>query len=92
MLFIKGTKEAPQCGFTKRLIDLLAKYPDCTYGTFNILADEEVCDGLPTYSNWPTYPQIYVNGELIGGIDILTELHEEGELGEILTARQKKIN
>ena len=56
MLFIKGTPNAPQCGFTGRLIELFAKYKDVTYGYFNILQDAEVREGLKAYSNWPTYP------------------------------------
>ena len=85
MLFIKGTPDAPQCGFTSRLIDLMAKYKDITYGFFNIIQDPDVREGLKAYSKWPTYPQVYVKGELVGGIDILKELDEEGELEDVLT-------
>jgi len=56
MLFIKGTPDAPKCGFTRKLIELLAKYPDISYGTFDILGDNEVREGLKAYSKWPTYP------------------------------------
>lgn len=56
MLFIKGSPDAPKCGFTRKLIELLAKYRDVNYGTFDILQDNEVREGLKTYSNWPTYP------------------------------------
>jgi len=89
MLFIKGSPDAPKCGFTRKLIELLAKYRDVTYGTFDILQDNEVREGLKTYSNWPTYPQVYIKGELIGGIDILKELEEEGELADVLGAKKQ---
>ena len=59
---------------------LLAKYPDIKYGSFDITKDNDVREGLKKFSNWPTYPQLYVKGTLIGGIDILTELDESGEL------------
>lgn len=71
------------------MIELMAKYRDVTYGTFDILEDNEVREGLKAYSNWPTYPQVYIKGELIGGIDILKELDEEGELADVLGAEKK---
>ncbi|PRP87019.1 glutaredoxin 3 [Planoprotostelium fungivorum] len=79
MLFMKGTPEAPQCGFSRKIIDLI-KAENVQFDTFNILLDEEVRQGLKEYSNWPTYPQLYVNGKLVGGLDIVRELAEEGEL------------
>ena len=71
------------------MIELMAKYRDVTYGTFDILEDNEVREGLKAYSNWPTYPQVYIKGELIGGIDILKELDEEGELADVLGAEKQ---
>eukprot|EP00934_Nitzschia_sp_Nitz4_P000008 Nitzschia sp. Nitz4//scaffold113_size70149//59725//60696//NITZ4_005962-RA/size70149-processed-gene-0.80-mRNA-1//-1//CDS//3329533377//8//frame0 len=81
MLFMKGVPDAPKCGFSRQAVELLneEKVP---FGSFNILSDNEVRQGLKTHSNWPTYPQIYVNGELQGGLDILKELAEEGSLLE----------
>lgn len=65
MIFIKGTPQDPQCGFSRQLVDLLNNLK-CQYGSFNILADESVRQGLKEFSNWPTYPQLYIKGELIG--------------------------
>lgn len=79
MVFMKGDRNAPRCGFSKQLIAILneTKVP---YGTFDILQDENVRQGLKTYSDWPTYPQVYVKGELIGGLDIIKELAASNEL------------
>jgi len=83
MAFIKGTPAAPQCGFSRKFIDLLQE-TGVQYGSFNILSDNEVREGLKKYSSWPTYPQLYVNGELVGGLDIVKELAAEGELAKML--------
>ncbi|KAI7881020.1 glutaredoxin, partial [Lichtheimia hyalospora FSU 10163] len=83
MVFIKGTPSQPRCGFTRQLIDILAEQ-QVKYSSFNILMDEEVRQGLKAYSNWPTYPQMYVKGELIGGLDIVKELVASGELKETI--------
>lgn len=83
MIFIKGTPQAPQCGFSSTLIGIMAEY-DYQYGYFNIFEDEEVRSGLKEYSNWQTYPQLYVKGKFIGGIDIIKELHQENELDDEL--------
>lgn len=79
MVFMKGDRDTPRCGFSKQLIAILneTKIP---YETFDILSDEDVRQGLKTYSDWPTYPQVYVNGELIGGLDIIKELVAGNEL------------
>mmetsp|Transcript_31904 Transcript_31904/g.48210 ORF Transcript_31904/g.48210 Transcript_31904/m.48210 type:complete len:326 (-) Transcript_31904:818-1795(-) len=76
MLFMKGTPAAPRCGFSRQTVELLsdAKIP---FGSFDILSDEDVRQGLKTFSDWPTYPQLYANGELIGGLDILKEMVED---------------
>jgi len=71
MLFMKGTPSAPQCGFSRQIVALLRER-QVRYGFFNILADDEVRQGLKEYSNWPTYPQLYVGGELVGGLDIVS--------------------
>ncbi|XP_068746688.1 glutaredoxin-3-like isoform X3 [Montipora capricornis] len=85
MLFMKGTPEAPKCGFSRKICDIFKKYPSIKFNSFDILGDQEVRQGLKEYSNWPTYPQVYVKGELIGGLDIITELDHEGELESSLT-------
>lgn len=83
MLFMKGNKEAAKCGFSRQILELLND-TGVGYDTFDILQDEEVRQGLKTYSNWPTYPQLYVKGELIGGLDIVKELKESGDLVSVL--------
>jgi Grx4 family monothiol glutaredoxin len=81
MLFMKGSPTAPKCGFSRQVVEILNenKVP---FGSFDILSDDDVRQGLKVHSNWPTYPQLYVNGELMGGLDILKELQEEGPLAE----------
>uniref|UniRef100_A0A8I5ZN19 Glutaredoxin 3 n=1 Tax=Rattus norvegicus TaxID=10116 RepID=A0A8I5ZN19_RAT len=70
MLFMKGTPQEPRCGFSKQMVEILHKH-NIQFSSFDIFSDEEVRQGLKTYSNWPTYPQLYVSGELIGGLDII---------------------
>jgi len=84
MLFMKGSPTSPQCGFSATAVKLLAGAGCTAYGHFDIFSDEAVRAGLKTYSNWPTYPQLYVDGELVGGLDIMKELDEEGELAELV--------
>ncbi|KAJ2947428.1 hypothetical protein O0L34_g17206 [Tuta absoluta] len=83
MCFIKGTRDTPRCGFTRTLIGILNGV-GVQYDTFDILSDEEVRQGLKEYSDWPTYPQLYVKGELVGGLDIIKELQANGELESTL--------
>ena len=71
MLFMKGTPSAPQCGFSRQTVSILRE-KGVRYGFFNILADDEVRQGLKEYSEWPTFPQVYVGGELVGGLDIVS--------------------
>jgi len=85
MIFMKGSPDAPRCGFSRTLISILNEV-NAKYDTFDILSDEEVRQSLKLLSNWPTYPQVYVNGKLIGGLDIIKELKELGELEEALKA------
>ena len=73
MLFMKGSPDSPKCGFSRAIVDIL-RVNNIPFSSFDILTDEEVRAGLKTYSDWPTYPQLYVNGALIGGIDIVKEL------------------
>ncbi|XP_042345946.1 glutaredoxin 3 [Plectropomus leopardus] len=79
MLFMKGSPQEPRCGFSRQILGILAEHK-IQFSSFDILSDEEVRQGLKTYSNWPTYPQLYANGELVGGLDIVKELAESGEL------------
>ncbi|KAG3263846.1 glutaredoxin 3 [Ictidomys tridecemlineatus] len=82
MLFMKGTPQEPRCGFSKQMVEILHKH-NIQFSSFDIFSDEEVRQGLKTYSNWPTYPQLYVSGELIGGLDIIKELEASEELDTI---------
>lgn len=85
VVFMKGTSEAPMCGFSANTIGILNNM-GVSYKTFNILADEEVRQGLKSYSNWPTYPQIYFKGKLLGGNDVITEMYNNGELKQLFNA------
>jgi monothiol glutaredoxin len=83
LLFMKGNADAPMCGFSANSVAILRQL-GVGFKTFNILNDPEIRQGLKEYSNWPTYPQLYVNGKLIGGNDIVTEMYRSGELQEYL--------
>ena len=83
MLYMKGTPDAPQCGFSAQVAGVLKGY-NVPIKAFNILEDDEIRQGIKEYSDWPTIPQLYVNGEFIGGCDIVMELHNNGELAQIL--------
>ena len=83
MLFMKGNPAMPQCGFSAAVVGIL-KETGVPFETYNILADQELREGLKTYSSWPTYPQLYVDGKLLGGADIVRDLHEKGELKQLL--------
>ena len=85
-LYMKGTPEAPLCGFSARAVDIIRKH-QVPFKSFNILSDEAIRNAVKEYSDWPTFPQLYVDGELVGGCDIMTELEENGELGKILGAK-----
>lgn len=82
VLFMKGIPTFPQCGFSARVVQILKKN-NINFGHFNVLEDDAVRQGIKEFSGWPTIPQLYVDGELIGGCDILVELDENGELEEI---------
>jgi monothiol glutaredoxin len=83
MLFMKGTKQIPACGFSNAVVQILKKEA-VPFETYNILSDPELRQELKEYSSWPTYPQLYVGGKFIGGCDIVTELHQNGELAKAL--------
>ncbi|MDF1729118.1 MAG: Grx4 family monothiol glutaredoxin [Sulfitobacter sp.] len=79
VLYMKGTKEMPQCGFSSRVAGVL-NYMGVTYQDVNVLTDEDVRQGIKDFSDWPTIPQLYVKGEFVGGCDIITEMTLSGEL------------
>ena len=79
VLFMKGTPGFPQCGFSGQVVQIL-DYLGVDYKGVNVLADDELRDGIKTYSNWPTIPQLYVKGEFVGGCDIVREMFQAGEL------------
>jgi monothiol glutaredoxin len=85
MLFMKGNPSMPQCGFSAAVVSIL-KELKVPFGSFNILADQELREGLKEHSRWPTYPQLYLDGKLVGGCDIVRELHARGELASVLSA------
>ena len=82
VLFMKGTKEMPQCGFSSRVAGVL-NYMGVQYADVNVLADETLRQGIKDYSDWPTIPQLYVKGEFVGGCDIVTEMTLSGELDQL---------
>jgi monothiol glutaredoxin len=83
MVYMKGTPEMPMCGFSAQAINIIKSY-GVPFKSVNILENEEIRSAIKEYSDWPTIPQIYVNGEFIGGCDIVTELHENGELAKMI--------
>ena len=83
MLFMKGSPSMPQCGFSAAVVQVL-KEIGTPFGSHNILADNEIREGLKEYSNWPTFPQLYVDGKLVGGADIVRAMHAKGELSPLL--------
>ena len=79
MLFMKGSPDFPQCGFSGRLVQILQAC-GVQFASADVLSDDNIRQGIKDYSNWPTNPQLYVNGEFVGGSDIVTEMYESGEL------------
>ncbi len=84
VLFMKGTAQFPQCGFSGRAIEVLKASGVEDLVTINVLEDDEVRQGIKEYSNWPTIPQLYIKGEFIGGADILGEMYQSGELATLI--------
>ena len=82
-LYMKGTPDFPQCGFSNQIVQIL-NYLGIDYKSANVLADPELREGIKTYTNWPTIPQLYVKGELVGGADIVGEMFQAGELQQHL--------
>ena len=85
VLFMKGTAQFPMCGFSGRAVQILKACGVNDLTTFNVLEDDDVRQGIKDYANWPTIPQLYVNGEFVGGCDIMREMYESGELQQLLS-------
>lgn len=85
LLFMKGSPDFPQCGFSGQAVQVLDAC-NAKFSHFNIFEDQDIREGLKTYSNWPTFPQLYIKGELIGGCDIMIDLYKKGELAPMLAA------
>lgn len=84
VLYMKGTPEFPQCGFSANAVKILNACGVQDFFTVDVLAEPEIRQGIKEYSNWPTIPQLYVNGEFIGGSDIMTDMYQSGELQKLL--------
>jgi monothiol glutaredoxin len=89
VLFMKGTPQMPQCGFSALAVQVLNACGVQDFHTVNVLADNEIRQGIKEYANWPTIPQLYVNGEFVGGSDIMREMYQSGELQKLLGAKQQ---
>jgi monothiol glutaredoxin len=85
MIFMKGNRSFPQCGFSAATVQIFNEL-GVDYKTVDVLSDPELRDGIKSYSNWPTIPQVYINGKFVGGCDIIRELHENGELEPMVKA------
>ena len=89
MLYMKGNPNAPQCGFSAHTVEILRSY-GIPFETADVLADPTIRDGIKRYSNWPTIPQVHIDGKFVGGCDIVSELHERGELEPMLKSAFEK--
>jgi len=83
VVFMKGTKLMPMCGFSNNVVQILSVL-GASFETFNVLDDEEIRQGIKEYSNWPTIPQVYINGEFVGGSDIMLQMYQSGELQQMV--------
>jgi monothiol glutaredoxin len=90
VLYMKGTPQMPQCGFSALACQVLSACGVNDLYTVNVLADAEIRQGIKDFANWPTIPQLYVNGEFVGGSDIMREMYESGELQKILDSSKQK--
>ena len=88
VLYMKGTPQFPQCGFSATVAEILKRCGLTSYASFNILQDEALRQGIKEFSNWPTIPQLYVDGEFVGGCDIMREMYQSGELQQILATQK----
>jgi len=91
VLFMKGTPQMPQCGFSQQVSAILAGY-HVPYAAVNVLLDPAIRQGIKDYADWPTIPQLYIKGEFMGGCDIVNEMHANGELAELLKPFQENQN
>lgn len=89
IIYMKGTPQLPQCGFSSRTVEAL-KSLEVEFAFVNVLSDPEIFQNLPRFADWPTFPQVYVGGELIGGCDITLEMQASGELGKLASAALEK--
>ena len=87
VLYMKGTPQFPQCGFSATVAEILKRCGVADYYSVNVLADEDIRQGIKEYANWPTIPQLYVNGEFVGGCDIVREMYSTGELQKLLASQ-----
>jgi monothiol glutaredoxin len=90
VLYMKGTPQAPQCGFSALAVQVLTACGVPNFASFNVLADAEIRQGIKEYANWPTIPQLYINGEFVGGSDIMREMYQSGELQKLLEGISQK--
>jgi monothiol glutaredoxin len=88
MLYMKGTPQFPQCGFSALAVQVLNACGVKDFGSVNVLADAEIREGIKHYANWPTIPQLYINGEFVGGSDIMREMYQSGELQKLLETQK----
>jgi monothiol glutaredoxin len=90
VLYMKGTKTMPQCGFSATVVEVLKRCGVEEFKDVNVLADQEIREGIKAFTNWPTIPQLYVKGEFIGGCDIVREMYQSGELEALLKEKGVK--
>src|ERR671939_255155 len=90
VLYMKGTPQAPQCGFSALAVQVLNACGVREFASVNVLADAEVRQGIKEFANWPTIPQLYVNGEFVGGSDIMKEMYQSGEMQKLLQAAKQQ--
>ena len=86
VLYMKGTPQAPQCGFSSATVQLLKACGVQNFTAVDVLADPEIRDGIKAYANWPTIPQLYIKGEFVGGADIVREMYQQGELQKLISS------
>jgi monothiol glutaredoxin len=87
VLFMKGTAQFPMCGFSGRAVQILKACGVSELATVNVLEDEDIRQGVKEYANWPTIPQLYIDGEFVGGSDIMMEMYQSGELKQLLSGQ-----
>ena len=86
VLYMKGTPQSPQCGFSGATVQILKACGVQDFAAVDVLADPEIRDGIKSYANWPTIPQLYINGEFVGGSDIVREMYQQGELQKLINS------